>query len=50
MSVERSNFIKCVVVGDDAIGKTCLLLSYTTDRFYSEYIPTVFDNYATTVM
>ena len=32
------------------MGETCLLISYTTNKLPSKYVPTVFNNYAVTVI
>ncbi len=58
--VEQDIFrpIKIVVIGDGAVGKTCLIkrypnllirCSYVNDQFPEEYVPTVLDCYRTEV-
>ncbi|KAG2387154.1 hypothetical protein C9374_001486 [Naegleria lovaniensis] len=36
--------IKCVVVGDGAVGKTCLVKVFVDNKFPEGYVPTVFEN------
>lgn len=42
--------IKSVVIGDGTVGKTCLLISYTSEKYDDSYIPTIFDTYAANIM
>ena len=37
------NNLKCTIIGDGAVGKTCLIMSYTTNKFPKVYIPTVIE-------
>ncbi|KAK7104157.1 cell division control protein 42 homolog [Littorina saxatilis] len=41
--------VRCVVVGDDAVGKTSMLMGYATNRYPTQHVPSVFDNYAGSV-
>ena len=42
----KNNKVKCVFVGDGAIGKTSLIVSYTTNGYPADYVPTAFDTYS----
>uniref|UniRef100_A0A8C6TYT3 Si:ch211-133l11.10 n=1 Tax=Neogobius melanostomus TaxID=47308 RepID=A0A8C6TYT3_9GOBI len=42
--------VSCALVGDGAVGKTSLIVSYTTNGYPTEYVPTAFDNFTVIVV
>ena len=42
--------VELVVVGDGAIGKTCLLVVFAKGTFPEQYVPTVFENYVSRLL
>ena len=42
--------LKCVVVGDSGVGKTCLLTVYAQNHFPETYVPTIRDNFVMKVL
>jgi hypothetical protein len=49
-SNQLTNEFARTVVGDGAVGNSCLLIYCTTTDCLSEHVPTDFGNYAVTVM
>ena len=41
--------IRCVLVGDEDVGKTSLLITYLTNRFPEIYVPKILDSSAVNV-
>jgi GTPase SAR1 family protein len=42
--------LKCVVVRDSAVGKTCIIMTYMMNTFPSEYFPMFSDNFSKIMM
>ena len=50
METDAIESIKIVIVGDEEVGKTCLLIRHVKNAFPDVYVPTVFDNFTVNMM
>jgi len=41
--------IRLIVLGDSGVGKSCLFISYTTNKFPEVYVPSRFDTFAANI-
>ena len=39
-----THYVKIVVVGDETVGKTCFIISWSTDTFPRDRVPKIYDN------
>jgi Ras-related C3 botulinum toxin substrate 1 len=49
MSLKSMYSMKCVIVGDGAVGKTSMAICYFSNQFPEEEVPTVFDKFDTNI-
>ncbi|CAL2045098.1 unnamed protein product [Caenorhabditis brenneri] len=47
---EDEKCLKCIFVGNAAVGKTSMIVSYTTNAYPHNYVPTAFDNFSVVVL
>nr|CAX73004.1 Cell division control protein 42 homolog precursor [Schistosoma japonicum] len=46
---ENPTIVKCILIGDEQVGKTSLVVSYTSNGYPDEYKPSALDTYCVEV-